>query len=120
MTQVTVVDASTFLANCGSCGLLSDRQLASTPSDRRTIVHLLIDQVEFADVLILNKVDLVDAKGMQKLKTVLKRLNPAADLITSTHCNVPLNSILDTKRYSCTGLHAVHIAAWNTHVMYTQ
>ena len=112
------MDASTFLANCGSCDLLSDRQLALTPSDKRTIVHLLIDQVEFADVLILNKVDLVDAKGMGKLKMVLKRLNPAADLITSTQCNVPLNSVLNTKRYSCTGLHVVHIAAWNTHVMY--
>jgi G3E family GTPase len=95
---VTVVDASNFMADCESCHLLLDRQLASTPSDHRTIAHLLIDQIEFANVLVLNKIDLVGTEDVEKLKAILSKLNPGAYLITSTQCNVPLDVVLNTKR----------------------
>lgn len=96
--QVTVVDASNFMADCESCHLLLDRELASTASDQRTIAHLLIDQIEFANVLVLNKIDLVGTEDVKKLKAILSRLNPGAYLVTSTHCNVPLHVVLNTKR----------------------
>ncbi|DBB14684.1 TPA: hypothetical protein ACH3X3_004307 [Trebouxia sp. C0006] len=98
-TMVTVVDASNFMADCESCHLLLDRHLASTASDQRTIPHLLIDQIEFANVLVLNKIDLVGTEDVKKLKAILTILNPGAHLVTSTHCNVPLDVVLNTKRF---------------------
>lgn len=100
--QVTVVDASNFMADCESCHLLLDRQLASAASDHRTIAHLLIDQIEFANVLVLNKIDLVGTEDVKELKAILSRLNPGAYLVTSTHCNVPLDAVLKTQRYFST------------------
>ncbi|KAL0039409.1 hypothetical protein WJX79_007178 [Trebouxia sp. C0005] len=98
-TMVTVVDASNFMADCESCHLLLDRQLASAASDHRTIAHLLIDQIEFANVLVLNKIDLVGTEDVKELKAILSRLNPGAYLVTSTHCNVPLDAVLKTQRF---------------------
>ncbi len=86
------------MADCESCHLLLDRELASTASDQRTIAHLLIDQIEFANVLVLNKIDLVGTEDVKKLKAILSRLNPDAYLVTSTHGNVPLDVVLNTKR----------------------
>ncbi len=97
-TQVTVVDASNLSADFASADLVMDRQLASTSSDQRSITHLLIDQIEFADVLILNKTDLVTKQDVGKLEALLSKLNPAAHVITSRQCEVPLDQVLNTKR----------------------
>ena len=96
--QVSVVDASSLLTNLDSTDLLADRQLASVPQDQRTIIDLLIDQIEFADVLLLNKVDLVSQEDVGRLQALLSRLNPIADVITCTQCQVSLEHILSTKR----------------------
>ena len=98
-TQVSVVDASSLSANLDSNDLLADRQLASVPQDQRTIVDLLVDQIEFANVLLLNKVDLGSQEDARRLQALLGRLNPMAEVITCTHCQVPLDRILGTKRY---------------------
>ena len=96
--QVTVVDASSLLENFASSDQLLERKLASTPADERTISHLLVDQIEFADVLLLNKADLVSKQDVGKLQTLLGKLNPGAHVVTTTHCQVPLDKLLNTKR----------------------
>ena len=98
LLQVTVVDASNVLASFESCDLLLDRQLASTDTDHRSIVNLLVDQIEFADVLVLNKVDLVPQPELGKIATLLHRLNPSANILPAVRCEVSIHSILNTKR----------------------
>lgn len=96
--QVTVVDASNILANFESSDLLLDRHLASTEADSRSIVNLMMDQIEFADVLVLNKVDMVAQAEVRKIILLLRRLNPAADILQAVHCRLPIGQILNTKR----------------------
>lgn len=98
-TMVTVVDASSLLENFASSDQLLERKLASTPADERTISHLLVDQIEFADVLLLNKADLVSKQDVGKLQTLLGKLNPGAHVVTTMHCQVPLDKLLNTKRF---------------------
>ena len=96
--QVTLVDASSLLVDFASSELLLDRRLASTPSDQRSIVDLLMDQIEFANVIVLNKMDLVAPADMGKLICLLNKLNPGAEVLPSTFCRVPLHQVLNTKR----------------------
>ena len=98
LLQVTVVDASDVMASFESCDLLLDRQLASTDIDQRSIVNLLIDQIEFADVLVLNKTDLLPQAELGKITALLHRLNPAASILPTVRCQIPIQSILNTNR----------------------
>merc|ERR1719401_1191662 len=76
-TLVTVVDSMNFLKDYQSSSSLEDRkELGAEKGDERSIVNLLVDQVETANVLILNKIDLVSAEQLVSLKTILKKLNP--------------------------------------------
>ncbi|MEH7305629.1 GTP-binding protein [Neobacillus drentensis] len=95
-TMVTVVDANRFWHDFSSGESLLDRKQGTDESDTREVVDLLIDQIEFANVLVLNKVDLVDQKGVLGLKAVLQKLNPDAKIIESAHSKVALKEILDT------------------------
>ena len=95
-TMVTVVDAFNFFKDFGSPETLMDRQLTDIENDHRTIVNLLTDQVEFANVIILNKTDLVDAEHLGVLKSAIKKLNPSAKIIESTYSKVSPNKILNT------------------------
>ena len=70
------------------------------PEDSRGLVDLLIQQVEFANVIIVNKVDTVDAATATRVKATLARLNTKAEILTATRSAVPLTSILNTKRFS--------------------
>ena len=70
------------------------------PEDSRGLVDLLIQQVEFANVIIVNKVDTVDAATVTRVKATLARLNTKAEILTATRSAVPLTSILNTKRFS--------------------
>lgn len=81
-----------------SCDLLLDRQLASTDTDQRSIVNLMIDQIEFADVLVLNKCDLLPQAELGKVTALLHRLNPAANVLPAVWCQIPIQSILNTQR----------------------
>jgi G3E family GTPase len=97
--MVTVVDANRFWHDFASGESLLDRKEAMDEFDTREVVDLLIDQIEFANVLILNKIDLVDKESVQELKAVLQRLNPDARIIESSHGQVTLNEILHTNLF---------------------
>ena len=75
-TMVTVVDAYNFLKDFGSPERLVDRKLSDIEGDDRTIVNLLTDQIEFSNVTILNKCDLVERDHLDLLKSVINKLNP--------------------------------------------
>jgi G3E family GTPase len=95
-TLVTVVDASTFLPELVRGEALAQRDLAAGEGDGRSISDLLTDQVEFADVILLNKTDLVSATAAATVETVLRRLNPTAQIARTSHGVVPLDTVLDT------------------------
>jgi G3E family GTPase len=98
--MVTVVDAFNFLKDLESLDDLKDRNLAVDETDQRSIVGLLIDQVEFADKIILNKIDLVNENEIQKLRGIIHSLNPDAEIILSKKSKVPLNKIIDTGTFN--------------------
>lgn len=98
-TMVTVVDAFNFFKDFGSPETLMDRQLTDMEGDYRTIVNLLTDQIEFANVIILNKTDLVEAETLGVLKAAIKKLNPKARIIESSYGKVNPNEILNTKLF---------------------
>jgi G3E family GTPase len=98
-TMVTVVDAAAFLRELGQADDLLERGLAAGEEDDRTISDLLVEQVEFADVLVLNKVDRVSPEDLDRVEALLRRLNPTAELVQSTFGRVPLSLLLDTGRF---------------------
>ncbi|MDQ0228340.1 cobalamin biosynthesis protein CobW [Bacillus sp. 7586-K] len=95
-TMVTVVDANRFWHDFASGESLLDRKQGNDETDTREIVDLLIDQIEFANVLVLNKIDLVDRESIEELKLVLQKLNPEARIIESAYSVVALSCILNT------------------------
>lgn len=95
-TMVTVVDAANFLAELGTGDELAERGLAPFEDDERTVSDLLIDQVEFADVIVLNKLDLVDGVSAERLRGVLARLNPGARLVETVRGQVRASDVLGT------------------------
>ena len=95
-TLVTVVDASTFLTELARGEALADRQMSAGEGDARSISDLLVDQVEFADVILLNKTDLVTPATLATVETLVRRLNPTAKLIHTDHGVVDLSEVLDT------------------------
>lgn len=126
-TCVTVVDARHFFKDFASRDNLSDRKWEANENDQRTIAHLLIDQVEFADVIILNKTgtsalrvrcllcahcalfvwhgltslsDLVTKKELEHLRAEIAMLNADAKILESKRSIVPLSEIMNTKLFS--------------------
>lgn len=95
-TMVTVVDAYNFFKDFGSPETLMDRELTDIDGDYRTIVNLLTDQVEFANVILLNKVDLVSAEHLGVLKEVIHKLNPSAKILETNHSKIDPKEILNT------------------------
>lgn len=98
-TLVTVVDASRFLDDVGSVELLGDRGLEIEDGDERSIAGLLVEQVEFADVIVVTKVDLVDEPTAGRVEAAIRALNPNAEIIRAEHGRVGLDRILDTGRF---------------------
>lgn len=98
-TMVTVVDAGNFMKDFGSWDDLTDRRMGLNEEDDRNIVDLLVDQVEFANVIIINKADLVSPYELEQLEQIIKRLNPNAEILQSTESRVPLKSIIGTGRF---------------------
>ena len=99
-TMVTVVDAFNFFKDFGSPEMLVDRELTDIEGDYRTIVNLLTDQIEFADVILLNKVDLVDEPTLNVLESAIKALNPKANIIRTTNSNAPLKEVISTGKFN--------------------
>ena len=95
-TMVTVIDAFNFLKDYASMDMLHERGESLGEEDERCVVDLLIDQIEFCDVLIINKIDLINAEEQQQLLAILHRLNPRAKIQIAEFSKVPLDSILNT------------------------
>lgn len=98
-TMVTVVDANRFWTDFQSGESLLDRKEAVGELDERDVADLLIDQIEFCDVLILNKCDLVTQEQLERLEQVLRTLQPEAKFIRTTHGEIDPQDILNTKRF---------------------
>lgn len=98
-TMVTVVDASTFLTEVSRGELLAARDLQAGEGDERGIADLLSDQVEFADVVLINKTDLVSESLAGAVEIVVRRMNPRAEVIRTRNGIVALDKVLGTGRY---------------------
>ncbi|TCP13686.1 G3E family GTPase [Crenobacter luteus] len=98
-TMVTVVDAAAFLADYASSDSLAERGDTAGDGDDRALVELLIEQVEFADVIVINKADRVDDEALERLAAILEGLNPRAEQLAARFGQVPLAAILDTGRF---------------------
>jgi G3E family GTPase len=99
-TMVTVVDAFNFFKDFGSADTVLSRKMTADAEDQRTIVNLLTDQVEFADVIVLNKTDLVSVQDLKILEGVLLKLNPDAHLLKTKHGQINPKEILHTKLFN--------------------
>jgi G3E family GTPase len=109
-TMVTVVDASSFLREYAEATALSERGQSLGPEDERTIADLLIEQVEFADVIVINKLDRVSVDERSRVERALRALNPGATLIPATHAEVPIEQIVGTGAFDYE--RASNSAAW--------
>lgn len=99
-TMVTVVNAQQLINDYSSHDFLADRGEVTGEGDNRTIVGLLVEQIEFANVIILNKTDLVDAGELMLVRQVIRALNAKARIIETSHGQVALNDILNTGTFS--------------------
>ncbi len=95
-TMVTVVDAVNFLANWQSRDTLQDRDESLGDGDERDIVNLLTDQIEFANVIILNKTANVSIEELVEIRTIITALNNEAEIIETNYANVPLDKVINT------------------------
>lgn len=95
-TMVTVVDANRFWIDYASGETLLDRKQAVDETDYREVVDLLIDQIEFANVILVNKTDLVEKEDMDELFAVIQKLNPEAKIYHTVRGNILLEKVLHT------------------------
>jgi len=98
-TMVTVVDGLNFLKDYQEAESLASRGETLGEEDERSITDLLIEQVEFADVILISKIDLISSSDRQELTAILKRLNSQAEILPMVMGAVPLGKILDTGRF---------------------
>ena len=97
--MITVVDALNFPLDYEKSDTLRDRRIALDPADDRSVSDVLAEQVEFANVIVINKTDLVSELDLRRLEAVLHQLNPKARLIEATHGMVPMETLLDTHAF---------------------
>jgi len=95
-TMVTVVDAFNFLKDYDDAKYLQDTGESLGEDDERSVADLLVDQVEFADVILISKIDLVDQSDLHKLKGILRSLNTTAKIIPITKGQVEIDDVLNT------------------------
>jgi G3E family GTPase len=95
-TLVTVVDALNFFKDFGSSETVYSKNLNDDEEDQRSIVNLLTDQVEFANVILINKADLVSKAQVEELKAIVRKLNPSAKILITDHSKIDLKEILNT------------------------
>ncbi len=95
-TMVTVVDATRFCDDYLSEEMIQRLEKGIDPEDDRMIVDLLVDQVEFANVIIINKADLVNETELEFVRQFIKKLNPLAKVHVSSFCDVSLDAVLNT------------------------
>ncbi len=107
--MVTVIDAKNFENDYMSLDKISDRE-SDEEADDRNIVDLLSEQIEFANVIIINKTDLVSEFKKEEIKSLIKKLNPVAKIIETTHGMVDPNEILNTRLFDF--MEASQSAGW--------
>ncbi|MCK9248712.1 MAG: zinc metallochaperone GTPase ZigA [Solirubrobacteraceae bacterium] len=98
-SMVTVVDAARFVDDLGSVDDIAARGESLGDDDERTVADLLVDQVEFADLIVLSKVDLVDEERLRRTASTVRKLNAGAQIVHAEHGRVPLDQLLDTGRF---------------------
>ncbi len=98
-TMITVVDAVNLLRDYASADFLRDRGEAAGEQDDRALVDLLVEQIEFADVILLNKIDAASPEQIATARKIIRSLNPEAELIETSMSRVPLEKVLDTGRF---------------------
>ena len=99
-TLVTVVDAFNFSDDFNSIEALNDRGIGLGEEDARDVSQLLLDQIEFANVLLISKCDLVDDRQIGEIETLLRLLNPCAKIVRSIRGSVPLKEIMGTGAFN--------------------
>ncbi|MBW6392749.1 zinc metallochaperone GTPase ZigA [Billgrantia antri] len=99
-TLVTVVDGANFLGQYHEAKSLAEAGESLGEEDHRNVADLLVDQIEFCDVLLISKTDLIDDSQLAEVMAILRTLNPDAELIPMVHGQVPLDAVLDTGRFS--------------------
>lgn len=108
--MVTVVDAEAILRELGTRDRLADRDLGAVEGDGRRIAQLLIDQIEFANVIVINKVDRTSKRAVEQVEGIVRHLNPGAVLHRTRFADVPLGAVLGTGAYDVET--ASHSAGW--------
>ncbi|WP_266157321.1 GTP-binding protein [Dyella silvatica] len=114
-TMLTVVDGLSFLTDFCSQDMLADRGETAGIGDQRALVHLLTEQIEFADVIVINKCDQLDQPQQREVKRVLRALNRDAKLIEASFGQVPLDYVLDTGLFD--HQRAEHAPGWVQELM---
>jgi len=109
-TMATVVDASTFRAEFQRADTLADRSLEVSGEDERSIADLLTDQVEFADVVLINKCDLIDERELLEVEAMIRSLNADAKIIRTINAEVDLGEIIGAERFDMD--RAMNSAQW--------
>ena len=99
-TTVTMVDVSSFFDYVDSVKTVQETQEAANEDDMRTLSHLLIEQVEFADVVLLNKCDLASDELVARVEHAVRMLNHSAKVIRTTQSEVEMVQVLNTNRFS--------------------
>ncbi|HSC67064.1 MAG TPA: zinc metallochaperone GTPase ZigA [Cellvibrio sp.] len=98
-TMVTVVDAVNFLNDYYDAFSLQEIGESLGDEDERNLADLLIDQIEFCNLLLISKTDLITAQQLVELQAILRSLNPAAEIVPMVKGQVPLEKLLDTQRF---------------------
>ncbi|MGQ0682502.1 zinc metallochaperone GTPase ZigA [Bradyrhizobium sp.] len=98
-TMVTVVDAVNLFKDYASTDFIRDRGESLGESDRRTLVDLLVEQIEFADVVVLNKIADASPAQLGAARKIVRALNPEADIVECSFASVPFDRILNTGRF---------------------
>ena len=98
-TMITVVDAANFLHDYKESESLQSRGESLGEDDHRTVTHLLIDQIEFANIIVLNKMDLVTDQQAAEVEAIIRAFNPIAEIIPTTQSQVPLHRVLNTNLF---------------------
>lgn len=107
-TMVSLVDASTFLTHLRRGKSLASQNIEATPGDDRTVADLLVDQVEFADLILITKTDLVDAAETERVIATVRAMNPRARVVIVTNGVIDLRLVLDAHLYDTATAAAYH------------
>ncbi|ROZ89442.1 GTP-binding protein [Gordonia sp. OPL2] len=114
-TMVTVVDCATFLPELVEGDRLDERAMEADERDHRSISDLLVDQVEFADVVVLGKADLVTDQVRGAVEAMVRRLNPRADVVVGDRGAVPLERVMGTGLFDHEA--ASSVAGWDDELL---